>query len=35
MDDQLSYFYIDTGAMYRAVVHAALIEGVNVKDEDS
>lgn len=32
---KLSYVYIDTGAMYRALTYAALQSGVDVDDEES
>lgn len=31
--DQLSYIYIDTGAMYRAITYKAIKEDINVDDE--
>ncbi|MFC0523134.1 (d)CMP kinase [Pontibacillus salicampi] len=31
----LSYVYIDTGAMYRALTYKALQQGVNVKEEEA
>lgn len=31
--EKLSYIYIDTGAMYRAITYKAISEGVNLEDE--
>jgi cytidylate kinase len=33
--EKLSYIYIDTGAMYRALTYKALLEGGNLEDEDA
>ncbi|MED1601485.1 (d)CMP kinase [Alkalihalophilus marmarensis] len=33
--ERLSYLYIDTGAMYRALTYAALEKNVNLEDEDA
>ncbi|GIN92045.1 cytidylate kinase [Siminovitchia terrae] len=33
--EKLSYIYIDTGAMYRAVTYKALMEGTDIHDEES
>ncbi|MCM8784288.1 MAG: (d)CMP kinase [Candidatus Omnitrophica bacterium] len=33
--EKLKYFYIDTGAMYRALTLKALQEGIDFKDEES
>ncbi|WP_416826754.1 (d)CMP kinase [Ectobacillus polymachus] len=32
---QLSYIYIDTGAMYRTLTYAAKVKGININDETS
>ena len=31
--DQLSYIYIDTGAMYRAITYKAIKENIDVDDD--
>lgn len=33
--EQLNYIYIDTGAMYRALTYKALLEQVDVQDEEA
>ncbi len=33
--EKLSYIYIDTGAMYRAVTYKALVEGTDLHDSES
>lgn len=33
--EKLSYIYIDTGAMYRALTYKAIINQLNLEDEDS
>ncbi len=33
--EQLSFLYIDTGAMYRALTYAALREKLNLENEES
>jgi len=33
--DKLNFIYVDTGAMYRALTHKVLQEGIDVSDEDS
>lgn len=32
--EKLSYIYIDTGAMYRAITYKALMEGTDIRDEE-
>ena len=32
---QLSFIYVDTGAMYRALTWKALQEGIDLEDEES
>ncbi|WP_066385088.1 (d)CMP kinase [Neobacillus mesonae] len=33
--ERLSYVYIDTGAMYRAITYKAIIENLNLEDEEA
>lgn len=33
--EKLSYIYIDTGAMYRALTYKAISEGIELEDEDA
>ena len=33
--ERLSYIYIDTGAMYRALTYKAIINNLNLEDENS
>ncbi|XJZ26062.1 (d)CMP kinase [Bacillota bacterium Lsc_1132] len=33
--EKLSYIYIDTGAMYRALTYKAIVDNVNLEDEDA
>ena len=33
--ERLSYIYIDTGAMYRALTYKALVNNLNLEDENS
>ena len=32
--EKLSYIYIDTGAMYRALTYKAIVNQLNLEDED-